>query len=312
MLDEAFAISICIPAYKRTDFLKRLLDSIATQTFKDFEVIVTDDSPNEDVAKLCQQYSQLNLKYFRNDPALGTPANWNQAISKASGEWIKLIHDDDWLANENAVENFWKETKNGRKFIFSAYTNILSESESQEMRFPSSWKNRIIKNPVFLLPRNVIGPPSVTLIHKSILEQYDEQLKWRVDIEYYMRLLKSEKTFSYIDKALINVGIGYTQVTNYCKDHPEVELPEGLVLLNKYGTSPLKDILVYDAWWRILRNVHISNREQLLHYAPSDKWPEAIFRMIRHQSFIPYKLLKFGPVSKMTMAISYLFNRNYL
>jgi glycosyltransferase involved in cell wall biosynthesis len=42
-------ISICIPAYKRTEFLQRLLDSIDIQTFKNFEVIVTDDSPGNDV-----------------------------------------------------------------------------------------------------------------------------------------------------------------------------------------------------------------------------------------------------------------------
>src|SRR5947208_1047223 len=103
------SISICIPTYQRIDFLKRLLNSISNQTFKDFEVIVTDDSPGDEVAKLCQQYPQLNLQYFKNDPALGTPANWNRAVSKANGEWIKLIHDDDWFATENALELFCNE-----------------------------------------------------------------------------------------------------------------------------------------------------------------------------------------------------------
>ena len=46
-------ISICIPAYNRTTYLKRLFESIVDQVFKDFEVIVSDDSPNDSVKDLC-------------------------------------------------------------------------------------------------------------------------------------------------------------------------------------------------------------------------------------------------------------------
>ena len=48
-MHESPLISICIPAYKRIDYLQKLLDSISIQTFKDYEVIVTDDSPDESV-----------------------------------------------------------------------------------------------------------------------------------------------------------------------------------------------------------------------------------------------------------------------
>jgi len=305
-------ISICIPAYNRVHFLKRLLDSITIQTFKDYEVIISDDSHDDSVKGLVHQFHGLPIKYYRNEKPLGTPANWNAAISKASGQWIKLMHDDDWFGTENSLQTFAKATTLNKRFIFSAYINVFSENESQKKFFPALWKKRILKNPMTLLARNVIGPPSVILMHKSFSEKYDEQLKWRVDMEYYIRVLRTEKTFCYIDKPEINVGIGYTQVTNYCKDHPEVEIPEGLVLLTKYGTGPLKNILVYDAWWRIIRNVGIRNKKHLLHYAQSDKWPVVIFGMIRHQSLFPYSLLRFGPFSKVAMTISYLFNRRYL
>ena len=88
-------ISICIPAYKRVGYLKRLLDSITIQSYKSFEIIVSDDSDDESVYQLLQTFAgKLDIQYFKNHPPLGTPANWNFAISKARGEWIKLIHDD--------------------------------------------------------------------------------------------------------------------------------------------------------------------------------------------------------------------------
>ena len=67
-------ISICIPAYKHIDYVERLLTSLLDQTFTDFEVIITDDSPDESVSNLVTDYSnRLNLHYFKNTKALGTP-----------------------------------------------------------------------------------------------------------------------------------------------------------------------------------------------------------------------------------------------
>src|SRR5580693_3489003 len=94
-------ISICIPAYKRTNFIRRLLDSICLQTFMDFEVIVTDDSETDEVERFCATYqSRIKLLYYRNPVALGTPGNWNEAIRRSSGQWIKLMHDDDWFSDQ--------------------------------------------------------------------------------------------------------------------------------------------------------------------------------------------------------------------
>src|ERR1700710_2225558 len=119
-------ISICIPAYKRTDLLKRLLDSIAIQDWKDFEVIVTDDSPDDSVYTVCRQYEGLFLlHYYLNSSPLGTPENWNEGIRKAKGKWIKLMHDDDWFAGSDSLGVFagTVSADPGVSFIFSAYTN---------------------------------------------------------------------------------------------------------------------------------------------------------------------------------------------
>ena len=83
-------ISICIPAYKRVIDLERLLNSIATQTFKNFEVIITDDSPADTVKDFLKNYQHnFTLHYFKNKQALGTPENWNEGFRKANGTWVK-------------------------------------------------------------------------------------------------------------------------------------------------------------------------------------------------------------------------------
>src|SRR5205814_5816340 len=110
-------IYICIPAYKRVRYLKRLLESIVIQTYRDFEVIITDDSDDDSVGKLVEEYTlKLPVVYHKNQKPFGTPANWNFAISKANGKWIKLMHDDDWFANEKALDIFFQQTKTNQKF----------------------------------------------------------------------------------------------------------------------------------------------------------------------------------------------------
>ncbi len=305
-------ISICIPAYKRVQYLQRLLDSIAVQTFQDFEVVVSDDSDDDSVKDLLEAYKEkFIVHYYKNQPSLGTPANWNFGISKAAGEWIKLIHDDDWFASADSLQIFADNISQQHNFIFSAYANRTLETggKVEEKHFPASWKNKIIKNPLTLLAYNVIGPPSVILVHRSITEKYDERMKWRVDMDFYVRLLLQEKSYTYINKILVNVGISETQVTNYCFQNPLVELPEGFLLLQKYGADRLKNIWVYDAWWRLLRNMNIRNEEQLTEYV-KEQWPQVIITMTKHLKKVPASLLGYGICSKIFMAFSYLLNTN--
>jgi len=303
-------ISICIPAYKRTHFLNRLLLSIENQSYTNFEVIISDDSNDNSVEQLLKEFTgKLEVKYFKNDKALGTPSNWNHSISKATGQWIKLMHDDDWFADEHSLEKFASATKSGHPFIFSAYSNKVELTNKTEVVFfNENLKTIILKNPLLLLAKNIIGPPSVTLFHNSIKDKYDESLKWRVDIEYYIRNISKGIEFTYINELLINVGVSESQVTNYCLNVPSVEIPEMYILLSKYGTSPLKNIMVYDAYWRILRNTNTNSKSKLESFGQTE-WPAVILSMVELQSKFNQSTLRNGVISKTLMGISYIYNQ---
>lgn len=305
--------SICIPTYKRLDYLKRLLDSISIQTFKDFEVIITDDSPGLDVQEFYQQYARnFAIVYQKNPVALGTPQNWNEAITLANGEWIKLMHDDDWFASIDSLQIFYASVKNNPQatFFFSDYCNHnLQKGIKDNVHLGAFRQYMLNKNPATLFSKNVIGPPSVTL-HKSdrsIL--YDAKTKWVVDIDFYIQYLNNNKSF-HINQVLINVGIGVDQVTQDCFRKREVEIPENFYLLNKIGITNLQNIIVYDAWWRLMRNLQIKTADDIFVAGYSGKIPKVINSMISWQSRIPSSLLKNGLISKACMILNYLFNYN--
>ena len=121
------------------------------------------------------------------------------------------------------------------------------------------------------------------------------------------RLLETERDFEYIGSPLINVGISSNQVTQSCIYVPSVELPEGLILLNKHGTTSIRNIWVYDAWWRLFRNMSIRSLKQLNEFT-TDEWPVAVKTMINHLKRIPAPFLRIGAISKSFMALSYLLN----
>jgi glycosyltransferase involved in cell wall biosynthesis len=302
-------VSICIPAYKHAARLQHLLDSIAIQTFKDFEVVITDDSRDDEVRLLVERYISLFPVVFkRNLPALGTPENWNEAIRHASGCWIKLIHDDDWFYDELSLQRFVNAVRANPdvSFFFSAYTNVYEGSnQCQNMFLRPFWKRHLLNDPNILIADNVIGPPSVTLHKNDGSVWYDKQMKYIVDIDFYIRYLCSQKP-AYIPELLVKVGINKDQVTKYTFGVPEVHLKEALQLLQKTGEKRMKNILVFDAWWRLLRNFSVRDFEDIKATGFEEDVPDQLKAMIAFQRKIPSRWLKIGVFSKTMMSVCYL------
>ncbi|HXB93284.1 MAG TPA: glycosyltransferase [Puia sp.] len=309
-MTEAPLISVCIPAYKNIGFLRRLLDSIAIQTFRDFEVVVTDDSPDETVGQLCTEYvSRFRMHYFRNAAPLGTPENWNEAVRKARGEWIKIMHDDDWFAAEDSLAEYAAAISGHPEtnFIFSAYRDVfLDEGRQREMFLPRRRFKTFLRNKSVLFARNIIGAPSVVLYKRLPSVEFDPNIKWVVDIDFYIRYLGARQPV-YIDRILVNVGLGKMQVTQDCR-RPEIEIPENFYLLGKVGNHNLRNILVYDAWWRLMRNLEVRKMEDISGSGYHGPIAPAIRSMVSWQRLLPQRFWKFGILSKTGMFLNYLAN----
>lgn len=308
-------ISICIPAYKRIVDLERLLISISKQTYKNFEVVITDDSPDDDVKNFLATYkADFQLLYFKNEHALGTPENWNEGFRKANGLWLKLMHDDDYFATNSSLSKFVNaiEAKPNQEVFYSAFMFedvINNKNKIVKCNAYDQWLLKL--SPYHLLKRNYFGNPSCVIVKRTVPFLYDNRFKYIVDFAYYMELLLNNVKCMYIDNVLINVGQNEGQVTHYTFKNKAVQMYENHVLFEKIGSKALKNILAFDYYWRIYRNFQIQSIDEILEYYDGSIHP-GLQAMITFQNKLPKSLLRVGFLSKMVMFLCYCFNRRLL
>lgn len=306
-MDQKPLLSICIPAYNRVPFLQRLLDSIAAQQFTDFEVIITDDSTTDAVQQFINKQSyRFSLQYIRNQQQLGTPRNWMEGMKYASGTWIKIMHDDDWFASTDSLKIFTEHIDEKVDCIFSGYSIYNEQNKLLVDQTISTARFAVIQtHPYLLFAKNELGPPSVLLFRSSMNELYDPTFKWLVDIEAYIRMMLRYKAV-YIPQSLITMSRNDTQVTNEVFRNAAVEIKEALMYYQKLGAATHAQLYTYDAWWRLLRNLSIRSKQELVSYADGVPVPEFLSQLLRFQQKIPLSLLKNGVVSKLLMSYSFL------
>jgi glycosyltransferase involved in cell wall biosynthesis len=90
-------VSICIPTYNRAEYLRRAVKSCLSQTYSDFEVIITDNSTNDESAKMAAKWTDPRVRYFKNEGNIGPYASVLRALAFAKGKYIKFLMDDDLL-----------------------------------------------------------------------------------------------------------------------------------------------------------------------------------------------------------------------
>jgi len=90
-------VSICMPTYKRTNFVREALDSALAQTYMNIEILVSDDSPSNNIGDIVRSYASPRVRYQLNAPALGFVPKLNSFLNAARGEWMVILCDDDIL-----------------------------------------------------------------------------------------------------------------------------------------------------------------------------------------------------------------------
>lgn len=96
-MDEPQPLTVAIPYYKGTDYLRRAIESVRRQTSSHWRLIVCDDGPEGEAEQLAQSFNDPRIRYLRNDRNLGMAGNWNRCLEAAETDLVNLLHNDDEL-----------------------------------------------------------------------------------------------------------------------------------------------------------------------------------------------------------------------
>jgi len=176
-------ISVCTPAHRipeTEEFLRRIRESLDSQSFRDFEWVVTYEG------KMAE--------------------NSNAAIKKAKGEIIKILYMDDYLYSPDALMRIDQFFDGNTKWAVSGCIHN-NESGTFNPHYPS-WSDRIKEG------ANTIGSPSVLAFVNDDPLLFDETLSWVLDCDLYQRLYERYGEPVCINSLDVGIGIGPHQTTN--------------------------------------------------------------------------------------------------
>lgn len=115
--------SVLLPTRNRLDLLSYALETVRKQDYSNWEVIVSDNFSEEDVAGYVQSLNDPRIKYFRTDKFVPVTDNWNNALDKSDGDYVIMLGDDDCLM----------------RGYFSTLRKVIEEHDAPDLIYTSAF-----------------------------------------------------------------------------------------------------------------------------------------------------------------------------
>lgn len=208
MSDPQF--SIIVPVYNVEQYVRKCIESILSQSFTDFELLLIDDGSTDGSGRICDEYanrdSRIKVKHKVNE---GVSAARNTGIEMASGELVTFIDSDDWI-EDDYLQTIFDETEDADILFFGSIWHY-EDGCSRTMCFTNSvYENDIERGILLLLDNdiktNYFGFTWNKVFRKNIIDKYNvrfvETLSVSEDEVYTLDYCKHINNLKIIEKPL--------------------------------------------------------------------------------------------------------------
>jgi glycosyltransferase involved in cell wall biosynthesis len=196
-------VSICLPVYNGESYLKDAIESALQQSFGDFELLIGDDCSTDKSDEIARHYAQADARivYWRNSSNRGLFGNYNECMSRASGEYIKPYAQDD-MFDPALLEQMLKVFKENPGVTLVACARRIVDPENNLIKVQSEFPEdkllpgeEIVRSGLTSLA-NGIGEPSTVMFPRKFLgDGFDTSLHHLGDMDYWFRLALQGKFF---------------------------------------------------------------------------------------------------------------------
>ena len=247
-------VSVIIPTYKRANFIKRAIDSVLKQTYRNLELIIVDDNNPGDESRctmeaIISQYNDERLIYLKHEKNMNGATARNTGIAKATGEYITFLDDDDFFLNDRI--NKLVEVMENEKEYDCAYTGVVKVKNRNivDIKY-SNLDGNLQKN--MLMQKSFFYTGSNLFFRAKALRDiggFDTTFKRYQDIEVMVRFFRKYKIKYVNDFSVVK------------DDSSRINLPnaEQIIKIKKYFLDTFKsDIEKYDDKNKIYLEVYTS------------------------------------------------------
>lgn len=265
-------VSIIIVTYNSEKFILEALESAKNQTYRNIELIVTDDCSKDETVTICRNWIKNNKNHFTHTKIItvnentGIASNCNRGLKASKGEWLKYIAGDDLLLPNCISDNldFLKQTPNA-KFITSNTENIDDSGqpyncginkyaalqkfyfeESSELQLKTYARLPVFLNsPAFFMNKQLI----------SSVNGFDEEFKIYEDICIIFRINGIGEKVHFFNRNTVKYRIHDKAISrNKSNLISEKRKKEQFAIFNKYRRKHLDkfnliDLSVYYETW---------------------------------------------------------------
>ena len=210
-------VSVIIPVYNSQEYIKKCLDSVLSQSYKNIEVIIVDDGSTDNSLSICKEYSicNKNIKLFSKENK-GVSHTRNLGIKEANGKWIIFLDSDDWMEHNAIMDAITLVNQNDYDTICWNYRKFINDKLINCNRIDENVLNN--KNDIVSILYSIIESsyyeenyfgdyiraPWAKMLSRKIIEdnniRFDERLYIGEDAIFLLEYFKNAKNVKFINK----------------------------------------------------------------------------------------------------------------
>jgi len=191
-------VSICIPTYKYAHYLPEAIESVLSQDFTDFELLIIDDDSPDHSREVIEGYARQDSRivWSVNDRNIGMVANWNLCLIRAQGEYVRFLFGDDYFVSSVSLRRMVEALDRHPEVVMTGSARVVIDGSSRPLRvvsrFPDQSRHRgtAVVRRSLLEERNIVGEPSAVMFRRRMaLRGFDPAYRQLVDLEMWFHLL---------------------------------------------------------------------------------------------------------------------------
>jgi len=237
-------VSIIIPVYNGSNFLRDAIESALSQTYKNCEVIIVNDGSIDDTEDICLSYGD-KIRYYSKENG-GVASALNMGIAHMHGDYFSWLSHDDIYYHDKILHQLeaLEESHNLHGIVIGNFNFHRMDDGSVHLFNMEEMCNPLkIKEGIYPALFGIVHACAM-LVHKDNIKRVgslDENLRTTQDIDWIFRLLRNQKT-TYTRKPLVGVRLHPAQGKHHIKSFNDEQAETHISFINRISEDEILNL----------------------------------------------------------------------